>query len=56
MSVLGFGYEGLYCYIAYKMFDSYSFSNDYGLMMGVVDTLVVVIISFILALLTTQKE
>ena len=56
MSVLGFGYEGVYCYIAYKMFGEYSFQNDYGLMMAVVDCLVVVIISFILALITTQKE
>ena len=56
MSVLGFGYEGVYCYIAYKMFGEYSFQNDYGLMMAVVDCLVVVIISFKLALITTQKE
>lgn len=56
MSVLGFGYEGVYFYISYKMFNLYTFQNDFTLMMAVIDCLVVVVVSFILALLTTQKE
>jgi len=56
MSVLGIAYEGLCCYICYKMFILYTFASDFQLMMAVIDSLVMVIVSFIFALLTTQKE
>ena len=56
MSVFGIAYEGLACYICYKMFNLYTFGNDLQLMMALVDALAMVIVSFVLALLTTHKD
>lgn len=56
MSFLGFLYEGLYFYIAVKLFSIFSFGGDNQLMFAIIDCLAVMCISMIFALLTTHKD
>jgi hypothetical protein len=56
MSFLGFLYEGLYFYIAVKLFSIFSFGSDQQLMFAIVDCLAVMCISMVFALLTTNKD
>lgn len=58
MSYLGIFYEGLYCYLAIKMFGDYHLSNDAHkvLVFALIDALILMVAGFLFALLNTYKD
>jgi hypothetical protein len=56
MSYLGIFYEGLYCYIAIKFFGLFSYADNKAIWLATLDAFVLVLASFVLALVATQKD